>query len=43
MNKLDYTMPKLINMLVIADKILKSSKGTVLTMERTFSIKRKSD
>ena len=41
MNKIDSTLPELLNMLVIVEDTLKSSKGTVLTVERTFP-KRKS-
>ena len=41
MNKLDYTILELINMLVTMERILKSSMGTVLAVERTSS-KRKS-
>ena len=41
MNELDCTIPKLVNMLVTMEEILKSSRGTVLTVERTSS-KRKS-
>ena len=33
MNKLDCTIPKLINMLVTTEETLKSSRGTILTME----------
>ena len=40
-NKLDCTIPKLVNMLVTTEKTLKSSKGTILAVERTSS-KRKS-
>ena len=42
MNKLDCIIPKLINMLVTAKEILRSSRGTILTVERTSSIRRKS-
>ena len=41
MNKLDCTIPKLINMLVTMERTLKSSRDTVLTVELTSS-KRKS-
>ena len=37
MNKLDCTIPKLVNMLVTTEKTLKSSKGTILAVERTSS------
>ena len=40
---MDCTIPELVNMLVIAEEILKSSRGTVLVVDRTFSSKRKSD
>ena len=33
MNKLDYTISKLVNILVTIEKILKSSRGNILTME----------
>ena len=39
MNKLDCTIPELINMLVITEGVLKSSRGTVLAVEQTSSIK----
>ena len=42
MNKFDSTIPELVNMLVTIKKILKSSRGIVLTVEWTSSIKRKS-
>ena len=42
MSKLDCTILKLINMLVTAEKILKSSKDTILAVEQTSSSKRKS-
>ena len=41
MNKLDCTIPELVNMLVATEGTLKSSKGTILAMEQT-SFKRKS-
>ena len=41
MNKLDCTIFELVNMLVTTEETLKSSRGTVLTMEKTF-FKRKS-
>ena len=37
MNKLDCTISKLINMLVTTDRILKSSRSTVLAVEWTSS------
>ena len=43
MNKLDCTISELVNMLVITEKTLKSSRSTVLTVERTSSSKRKSN
>ena len=43
MNKLDCTIPKLVNMLVTTEKTLKSSKGIVLAIERTSLSKRKSN
>ena len=42
MNKLDCTISELVNMLVTTEETLKSSKGTVLIMERTSSKDRKS-
>ena len=41
MNKLDCTISKLVNKLVTAEKILKSSKSIVLTVEWTSSSKKK--
>ena len=41
MNKLDYTISELVNMLVTIEKILKSSSDTILAVEQTFSTKRK--
>ena len=41
MNKIDSTLLELLHMLVTAEGTLKSSRGIVLSMERTFS-KRKS-
>ena len=41
MKKLDCITPELVNMLVIAEETLKSSRGIVLAVERTSS-KRKS-
>ena len=41
MNKLDCTIPKLVNMLITTERTLKSSRGTVLAVEQTSS-KRKS-
>ena len=40
MNKLDCTIPELVNMLVTMEEILKSSRGTVLIVEQT-SFKKK--
>ena len=37
MNKLDCTIPKLVNMLVTTEGTLKSSRGTVLAMKQTSS------
>ena len=42
MNKLDCTIFELVNMLVITEGTLKSSRGTGLTMEWTSLTKRKS-
>ena len=42
MNKIDVTLPELLNMLVTAEGILKSSRGTVLAMERASSKKKSS-
>ena len=41
MNKLDCTIPELVNILVTMEGTLKSSRGTIFTMEQTSS-KRKS-
>ena len=41
MNKIDITLSKLLNMLVTVEDTLKSSRGTVLAVERASS-KRKS-
>ena len=41
MNKLDCTIPELVNMLVTTEGTLKSSRGTILVVEQTSS-KRKS-
>ena len=41
MNKLNCTIPELVNMLVTTEEILKSLRGTILAVERTSS-KRKS-
>ena len=41
MNKLDCTIPKLVNMLVTMEGILKSSRSTIFVVEQTSS-KRKS-
>ena len=40
-NKIDCTLAKLLNMLVTVEGALKSSRGTVLTVERASSSKRK--
>ena len=40
MNKLDCNLSKLVNILVTAESILKSSKGSVLTVQRTSSRRR---
>ena len=37
MNKIDSTLSELLNILVIEEGILKSSRGTVLVMEQAFS------
>ena len=37
MNKLDCTIPELVNMLVTMEETLKSSRDTILTVERTSS------
>ena len=42
MNKLNYTLPKLLNMLVSNERTLKGSRGSILTMEQASSSKRKS-
>ena len=42
MNKLDCTIFKLVNMLITIEGTLKSSRGTVLNVERTSSSKKKS-
>ena len=41
MNKLDCTIPELVNMLVTREGTLNSSRGTILTIEQTSSTKRK--
>ena len=41
MNKLDCTIPKLVNMLVTVEGTLKSSRGTILIVKWTSSSKRK--
>ena len=41
-NKLDYTLPELLNMLVVIKGTLKSSKGSVLSVEHASRLKRKS-
>ncbi|OAY67135.1 hypothetical protein ACMD2_15836 [Ananas comosus] len=43
MNKIDCTNAELLNMLAIIEGTLKSSKGTVLVVERASSSKRKSN
>ena len=43
MNKLDCTIPKLINMLITTEETLKNSRGTILAVEHTSSSKRISD
>ena len=40
---MDYIVPKLVNMLVSVEETLKSSRGTILIMERTSSSKKKFD
>ena len=42
MNKLDYTLSELLNMLVVIEGTLKSSKGSVLSVEQASRRKRKS-
>ena len=42
MNKIDATMSELLNMLVTAEGILKSLRGTVLAVERAFFKKKSS-
>ena len=42
MNKLNCTIPKLVNLLVTTEGTLKSSRGTILAVEQTSSTKRKS-
>ena len=42
MNKIDSTLPELLNMLVIVKGTLKSSRGIVLTVERALSKKKSS-
>ena len=42
MNKIDSTFFELLNMLVIVEDLLKSSRDIVLTVERTFSKKKSS-
>ena len=39
MNKLDYTIPELVNILVTTEGTLKSSRDTVLAMKQTSSKK----
>ena len=43
MNKLDCTLSELVNMLVTAEKTLKSSRGTILTVKQASSSKKKFD
>ena len=42
MNKLNYALPKLLNMLVVTEGTLKNSKKNVLSVERASRPKRKS-
>ena len=42
MNKLDCTLPELVNILVTTEEILKSSRDSVLAVEQEHSSKRKS-
>ena len=42
MNKLDYTLPELLNMLVVIEDTLKSSKSSILSVEHASRPKRKS-
>ena len=42
MNKLNYTLPKLFNILVVSEDTLKSSKENVLSVEQASRSKRKS-
>ena len=42
MNKLNYTLPELLNILVSNEETLKGSKGTILAVEQASSSKRKS-
>ena len=42
MNKLDYTLLELVNMLVTIEETLKSSRGSILAVEQAFSSKKKS-
>ena len=42
MNKIDSTLSELLNMLVTTERTLKSSRGTILAMERASTFKRKS-
>ena len=42
MNKFDCIIPELVNILITTEEILKSSRGTVLTVEQISSSKKKS-
>ena len=42
MNKLDYTLSELVNMLVTIEETLKSSKSSILAMEQASSFKKES-
>ena len=42
MNKMDWTLPKHVNMLVTTEATLKSSKDSVLAVEQASSFKKKS-
>ena len=41
-NKIDFTLSELLNMLVIVEGTLKSSRGTILVVDQASSFKRKS-
>ena len=43
MNKLDCTISELVNMFVTTEGILKSSRGTILAVERTSSKKKSTE